>query len=415
MALAIPLDTSPMEARLTEAIPDGEGWQFEPKWDGFRCLAFRDGAQVELMSKSGKPLARFFPEIVDTLAALGERRFVVDGELVLPEGETVSFAALQHRLHPAASRVEKLARETPAQLILFDCLQLGRRDISDHPLAERRAALAAFMREAASPRLLLSPCTTDRAQAEAWFARTGDALDGIVAKRLDEPYRPGERAMIKVKRHRTADCVVGGYRRSGDAVGSLLLGLYDDAGKLNSVGFTSAFSNEDRRKLPAKLEPLKGPSAFTGSSPGGPSRWSRGRSSEWISLRPELVAEVLYDQVTGSRFRHGTTFLRWRPDKQPQQCTMDQLSHELRPAVLAEVLPEQRSPSRNDQAGSSINSISCPCGLRSRAILTPPVTKTSVTFSASQASARSWLAWMSSHTSPTGPWPGPTVTSRPSL
>ncbi len=340
MALAIPLDTPPMEARLTEAIPEGEGWQFEPKWDGFRCLAFRDGTKVELMSKSGKPLARYFPEIVDALAELGERHLVLDGELVLPESETLSFAALQLRLHPAASRVEKLARESPAQLILFDCLQLGNRDLSRRPLAERRAALAGFMRKAAGPRLQLSPCTTDRTQAEAWFARTGGALDGIVAKRLDEGYRPGERAMTKVKQRRSADCVVGGYRLSDGVVGSLLLGLYDDAGRLNSVGYTSAFSTEDRRKLLAKLEPLKGPSAFTGNSSGGPSRWSRGRSSEWISLRPELVVEVLYDQVTGARFRHGTTFLRWRPDKAPRQCTMDQLAHALRPSVLAEVLAE---------------------------------------------------------------------------
>ncbi len=338
MALAIPLDTPPMEARLAEAIPGGEGWQFEPKWDGFRCLAFRDGASVELMSKSGKPLGRYFPEIGEALGAIGERRFVLDGELVLPEGDTLSFAALQLRLHPAASRIARLARETPAQLILFDALQLGRRDLSGRPLAERRAALEGFMRRAAGPRLLLSPATTERATAEAWFARTGGALDGIVAKRLDAPYRPAERAMVKVKRHRTADCVVGGYRLSGEVVGSLLLGLYDEAGRLNSVGFTSAFSAAERRALLAKLTPLRGPSAFTGSSPGGASRWSRGRSSEWIALRPELVAEVLYDQVTGSRFRHGTTFLRWRPDKAPRQCTMEQLEHALHAAALAEVL-----------------------------------------------------------------------------
>ncbi len=340
MTLAIPLETPPMEARLTDEIPSGKGWQFEPKWDGFRCLAFRDGDTLELMSKSGKPLGRYFPEIVEALAALAEARFVLDGELVLPEGETLSFAALQLRLHPAASRVARLARETPAQLMLFDCLQLGAGDFSDQPLAARRKALETFMRDAAGPRLLLSPRTTDRAVAEAWFAQTGGALDGIVAKRLDEPYHAGERAMVKVKQRRTADCVVGGYRLSGDAVGSLLLGLYDDAGKLNSVGYTSSFSAAEREELLAILEPLHGASAFTGTSPGGPSRWSKGRSSEWVPLTPELVAEVIYDQVTGARFRHGTTFLRWRPDKAPRQCTMEQLGYELRPAVLAEVLAE---------------------------------------------------------------------------
>jgi ATP-dependent DNA ligase len=338
MALAVPLDTPPMEARLTDTIPADEGWQFEPKWDGFRCLAFRDGDTIELQSKSGKPLGRYFPEIVEALRGLAENRFVVDGELVLPEGETLSFAALQMRLHPAASRIARLARETPAQLMLFDCLQIGGKDLSDRPLAERRAALEAFMRRAAGPRVLLSPRTTERSVADAWFAQTGGALDGIVAKRLDGPYQAGERAMLKIKQHRTADCIVGGYRLSGETVGSLLLGLYDDEGRLNSVGFTSSFAAAERERLLLKLQPLHGPSAFTGASPGGPSRWSKGRSTEWVPLRPELVAEVIYDQVTGTRFRHGATFLRWRPDKAPRQCTMDQLGYELRPAVLAEVL-----------------------------------------------------------------------------
>ena len=336
--MAIPLDTPPMEAKLTDEIPPGEGWQFEPKWDGFRCLAFRDGDAVELMSKSGKPLARYFPEIVAALLGVKERRFVLDGELVLPLGEILSFAALQLRLHPAASRIEKLARETPAQLMLFDALQIGARSLPGEPLASRREALEVFMAKAAGPRLLLSPVTADRTLAELWLAAGGGALDGIVAKRLDAPYQPGERAMIKVKQKRTADCVVGGYRLSGDKVGSLLLGLYDDAGKLNYVGFTSSFFDADKADLLGKLDALHGSSAFTGTSPGGPSRWSRGRSTEWVSLKPGLVAEVIYDQVTGQRFRHGTTFHRWRPDKATRQCTMDQLAHELRPAALAEVL-----------------------------------------------------------------------------
>lgn len=336
--LSLPLDTPPMEAKLTDAIPTGEEWQFEPKWDGFRCLAFRDGGSVELMSKSGKPLGRYFPEIVEALLQLEEQRFVFDGELVLPMGDILSFADLQLRLHPTASRVEKLARETPAQLILFDCLQLGRQDLRAEPLSARRAVLESFMESAAGPRLLLSPVTTTREVAEQWFAHSGGVLDGIVAKRRDEPYQPGERSMIKVKQQRTADCVVGGYRMSGDSVGSLLLGLYDQEGKLNYVGFTSSFSAAEKADLLVELEPLQGESAFTGSSPGGASRWSRGRSSEWVPLRPERVAEVVYDQVTGQRFRHGTTFHRWRPDKAPQQCTMDQLAHELRPAALAEFL-----------------------------------------------------------------------------
>jgi ATP-dependent DNA ligase len=336
--MAIPLDTPPMEAKLTAEIPEGEGWQFEPKWDGFRCLAFRDGDEIELMSKSGKPLGRYFPEIVAALRGLKETRFTLDGELVLPRGEILSFADLQLRLHPAASRIDKLSRETPAQLMLFDCLQLGDRNLSDEPLSVRRRALEGFMKEAAGQRLLLSPVTRERRVAEAWFANSGGALDGVIAKRLDGPYQPGERAMIKVKQQRTADCVVGGYRLSGGKVGSLLLGLYDGEGLLNYVGYTSSFSASKRGELLDKLAPLRGPSAFTGNSPGGPSRWSRGRSSEWEPLRPELVAEVIYDQVTGQRFRHGTTFHRWRPDKAPRQCTMDQLAHELRPAALAQFL-----------------------------------------------------------------------------
>ena len=338
--LAIPLDTPPMEAKLATAIPEGEGWQFEPKWDGFRCLAFRDGEAVELMSKSGKPLARYFPEIAEALLALAESRFVIDGELVLPLGEVLSFAALQLRLHPAASRIEKLSRETPAQLMLFDALQIGERDLLDLPLTDRRAALERFMRRAAGSRLRLSPATTNDGVAAEWFERSGKALDGIVAKRLNAPYQPGERAMVKVKQQRTADCVVGGYRKGKAGVGSLLLGLYDRAGKLDYVGFTSSFSDEDRAALAKKLAKDEGASPFTGNSPGGASRWSNGRSTEWVPLKGDLVAEVVYDQVTGGRFRHGTTFLRWRDDKRPDQCTRDQLEHELSPSALEQVFEE---------------------------------------------------------------------------
>ena len=337
--LRVPLTTAPMEARLVAEIPRGPGWQYEPKWDGFRCLAFRDGDEVALMSKSGKPLARYFPEVAALLRDCGEDRFVVDGELILPLGDSLSFAALQARLHPAASRIARLSRETPAKLMLFDCLQSGTKPLLDRSLDQRRAELEEFM-AAVPPGVRLSPLTYDPDTPEDWLARSGGALDGIVAKRRDEPYRPGERAMAKRKLRRTADCVLGGFRydRAGNTVASLLLGLYDEAGLLHHVGFTSALSAAERRALTPELEKLKGPSAFTGSAPGGASRWSNGRDTAWVPLRAERVVEVAYDQATGGRFRHGTTFLRWRPDKAPRQCTMDQLAAELRPEQLEELL-----------------------------------------------------------------------------
>jgi ATP-dependent DNA ligase len=330
-----------MEAALANEIPGGEGWQFEPKWDGFRCLAFRDGEAVELMSKSGKPLARYFPEVAEAIAALPEKRLVLDGELVLPVGDALSFGALQLRLHPAASRIAKLSRETPAQLMLFDALQIGDEVVLERSLAERRRALERFMRGATGVRLHLSPATGDGRTAADWFERSGKALDGIVVKQLGAAYQPGERAMIKVKQQRTADCVVGGYRKGKNGVGSLLLGLYDREGKLDYVGYTSSFSDEDRAALARKLAKDEGPSPFTGSSPGGTSRWSRGRgSSEWVPLKGDLIVEVIYDQVTGGRFRHGTTFLRWREDKRPDQCTRAQLQRELNPATFAQVFED---------------------------------------------------------------------------
>lgn len=332
---------APMEARLTDSLPAGPDWAYEPKWDGFRCLAYRDGDETALVSKSGKPLGRYFPEVATMLAALHPERFVLDGELVIATGDGLSFAALQMRLHPAESRVRKLAAETPAMFMLFDCLALGDRDLATLPFAERRAVLETFHAEVGNDRLLLSPLTRDASEAEGWLARGGNALDGVVAKRLDLPYRPGERAMAKVKQHRSADCVVGGFRYAGTskkAIGSLLLGLYDDAGKLDHVGFTSSFDAEEKQALTAKLEPLIEAPGFTGDAPGGQSRWSTERSTAWQPLRPELVVEVRYDQVTGCRFRHGTTFLRWRPDKAPDQCRMDQLARELKPAELEELL-----------------------------------------------------------------------------
>lgn len=330
---------APMEAKLVAELPVGPGWQFEPKWDGFRALVFRDGDEVEILSKSGKSLARYFPEVVAEVVAAKRKMFVLDGELIVPLDKVLSFDALQARLHPATSRIERLSRETPAQLILFDCLGLDGENLMDAPLSDRRTALERFHRQDGSPRLLLSPRTDAVEIARGWLARSGGALDGVIAKRLNEPYRPGERAMLKVKQHRSADCVVGGFRRAkdGKGVASLLLGLHDEAGMLNHVGFTSGISAGERLALAERLEPLIGGLGFTGKAPGGPSRWNDGKESEWVPLQPELVVEVLYDQVTGERFRHGTRLLRWRPDKAPEQCRMDQLVHELRPAELAAV------------------------------------------------------------------------------
>jgi len=332
--------SEPMEARLVEQLPAEEGWQFEPKWDGFRCIARRDGDVVDLVSKSGKPLARFFPEIAAMLGRLACSRFLLDGELILPRNGVLSFDALQARLHPAASRIRRLAAETPAQLMLFDCLAIDGVDLSDRPLVARRDALERFHAAQAEPSLLLSPRTLDAAVAAGWLDHAGGALDGIVAKRVDEPYRPGERAMLKVKVRRTADCVVGGFRydRAGRHVASLLLGLYDDADRLDHVGFTSTIPAAKRPALTRRLEKLVEPPGFTGRAPGGQSRWTTERSAAWSPLRPELVVEVLYDQVTGDRFRHGTRLLRWRPDKAPRQCRMDQLEPPLQPAELAELL-----------------------------------------------------------------------------
>jgi ATP-dependent DNA ligase len=330
----------PMEAKLVAALPDAPGWQFEPKWDGFRAIVRRDGEEIAIWSKSGKDLARYFPEIVALVAAAPTPRFLVDGELILPIGDVLSFDALQARLHPAASRIERLSRETPAQMMLFDCLGVGSTALIAAPLSERRAHLEDFHKKNGSASMLLSPCSTAVADARAWLASSGGALDGVVAKRLDGPYRPGERAMLKLKQHRTADCVVGGFRRvkDGTGVGSLLLGLYDEAGRLDHVGFTSAISDEERPGLTARLERLIAEPGFTGKAPGGPSRWNDGKASEWVPLRPTLVVEVVYDQVTADRFRHGTKLLRWRPDKVPEQCRMEQLIHELRPAELGGIV-----------------------------------------------------------------------------
>jgi ATP-dependent DNA ligase len=333
----------PMEARPVEEIPSGEGWRYEPKWDGFRCLAFRSGDHVALQSKAGQPLGRYFPEMVDALRALPRRRFVLDGEIVVERGGALSFDDLLLRIHPADTRIARLARETPATLLVFDLLVDTRGEpLIERPLAERRSALERFFAALDGERLALSPSATERAVAGRWMRELGPAgLDGVIAKRVGEPYRAGERSgMVKVKRARTADCVVGGFRyaQKGGEVGSLLLGLYDEAGRLDHVGFTSSFSREERRTLKPIVEPLVEPPGFTGSAPGGPSRWTTERSTEWQPLRPALVCEVRYDHFSGGRFRHGTKFLRWRPDKQPRRCTFDQIAARRAGGALRDLL-----------------------------------------------------------------------------
>ena len=321
----------PMEATQVSEIPVGVQWQYEPKWDGFRCLVFKDLDVVELQSKSGQPMARYFPELVAAVRAVRAEQFVLDSEIVIPSGNTVSFDALLMRIHPAASRIRRLATETPALLIVFDVLvDAGGRLVTDRPLRERRKILSTFAARYLGDvkTLRLSPATTETAVAKKWFGTVGSALDGIVAKRLDMDYRSGERtAMQKVKRLDSVDCVVGGFRYATGkrVVGSLLLGLYDSDRLLHHVGFTSGIKNAERGKLTVELEGLIQPPGFTGRAPGGPSRWSTERSTEWVPLAPTLVVEVAYDHFTGGRFRHGTRLLRRRPDKDPRQCTMDQV------------------------------------------------------------------------------------------
>jgi ATP-dependent DNA ligase len=322
-----------MEMRSVERIPEGPGWQYEPKWDGFRCLAHRDGDEVALTSKAGQPLARYFPEIVDALRRVRADRFSLDGELVVPVDGAFAFDVLQQRIHPAASRVSMLARTTPARYLVFDLLREDGADCIAEPLEVRREALEHFMTASASgiAELVLSPATRSLEAAEAWLAQSGSGLDGVVAKRLGVPYAAGRRdAAVKVKRKRTADCVVGGFRYAKGStthVGSLLLGLYDAAGLLDYVGFCSAFSQEQKAALLERLRPHEGAPGFTGSAPGAePSRWSRDRGEQaYVPLRHDLVIEVEYDQVTSGRIRHGTRPVRWRTDKPLEQCTTDQI------------------------------------------------------------------------------------------
>jgi ATP-dependent DNA ligase len=324
---------APMEARSVDEIPVGDEWQYEPKWDGFRCIAFRDGDKVFLQSKAGQPLARYFPDVVEALQRIPTKRFVLDGELAIPVKGALIFDELQLRLHPAASRVQKLAAAHPALFIVFDLLaNAAGKSLLSSPLRERRKQLEVFARANFKTKgaVRLSPATTDLKQAKRWFDKTGGDLDGVIGKLIDAPYASGERtAVVKIKQIRTADCVVGGFRYATGAkvIGSLLLGLYDEDGLLHHVGFTSAFKASERPALTKKFEALRKPPGFTGNAPGGPSRWSTERTGEWEPVNPKIVVEVTYDHFTGGRFRHGTKIVRYRPDKAPRQCTMDQVEH----------------------------------------------------------------------------------------
>jgi ATP-dependent DNA ligase len=334
MTLPLPLDYPPMEAQTALKIPEGSEWQFEPKWDGFRALVFRDGDSVQMMSKSGQALARYFPEVVAAAVKIEAKTFVLDGEIIVPFNGNLAFDKLLQRIHPAPTRIQRLAKETPAQLVVFDLLvDANGVSLVDQPLRDRRKALEAFASEhlAGDSDMHVSPYTCQLNEANSWFHDMAGGLDGVIAKRLDLPYQSGNRVgMLKIKNLRTADCVVGGFRYAskGKYVGSLLLGLFDDAGLLHHVGFTSAIATAEREPLTRKLEKLVCPPGFTGAAPGGPSRWSTERSAEWQPLKTELVVEVQYDHFTGGRFRHGTKLMRWRPDKKPEQCTMRQVERE---------------------------------------------------------------------------------------
>jgi ATP-dependent DNA ligase len=356
---------APMLSSTADALPDGEGWLFEPKWDGFRTLVFRDGEEILLQSRDEKPMNRYFPELVAPLAVALPGRCVVDGEIVIVGAEGLDFEALLLRIHPAASRVKLLAAQAPASFVAWDLLALGDEDLREAPLAVRRERLEQALADAASP-VHLSPATRDRELAEDWFRRfEGAGLDGVMAKRLDAPYRAGERTMVKVKHERTADCVVAGFRwhkkGPGTLVGSLLLGLYDDAHVLHHVGVAAAFTNTVRAQLVAELAPLRehaldehpwrdwavAEEEASGAGqrlPGATSRWNRGKDLSWEPLRPERVCEVAYDHMQGSRFRHAAQFLRWRPDKHPDECRYDQL--EVTPAYELERVFGARDPAR---------------------------------------------------------------------
>ncbi|HEY2798707.1 MAG TPA: ATP-dependent DNA ligase [Thermoanaerobaculia bacterium] len=377
--MRLPFDPplAPMLSSAADALPRGEGWQFEPKWDGFRTLVFRDGGEMLLQSRDEKPMNRYFPELLARLAAALPERCVVDGEVVIVGENGLDFEALLLRIHPAASRVKLLSGQSPASYVAWDLLALGDEDLRRMPLAQRRERLEASLSSAASS-VHLSPATRDRTLAEDWFRRfEGAGLDGVMAKRLDESYRPGERTMIKVKHARTADCVVAGFRwhknGHGTMVGSLLLGLYDEEGTLHHVGVAAAFTTVVRKQLVEELAPLREnalanhpwrewaeaheEAAAKGQRlPGATSRWNRGKDLSWEPLRPERVCEVSYDHMQGTRFRHAAHFLRWRPDKRPKDCRYDQLevtpAYELERVFGARDGDGRRGRSRNSRQGS---------------------------------------------------------------
>jgi ATP-dependent DNA ligase len=335
-----------MEARSVDAIPAGTEWQYEPKWDGFRCLLTRDADKVAMSSKSGQDLSRYFPEVVAAALTLREKSFVLDGELVVPAGGRFSFDDLLQRIHPAASRVKKLAEETPALFLVFDLLKKGKTELSTAPLAKRRPLLEGFaVRYFPGKGLFrLSPASSQLKDAERWLASAGGGSDGVIAKRIDLAYQAGNRdGMQKIKRHRSADCVIGGFRYGENlqggrkVVGSVLLGLYDANGLLHHVGFSSGIKTRDKPALTDKLEAVKRIRSFTGNAPGGPSRWSTKRLSEWQPVKPQYVVEVSYDHFTDGRFRHGTSILRWRPDKKPVQCTFEQVKQKIDRTLIAAV------------------------------------------------------------------------------
>lgn len=319
----------PMEARSAAKIPAGREWMYEPKWDGFRCIAFRDHERVAFQSKSGQPLDRYFPEVVDAIARLPAKRFVLDGELAIQLDERLDFDALLQRIHPAASRIRRLSVETPAAYYVFDILADGGKPTYDQRLEERRALLETFAESNLddSNDIQLSPITRDIAIAQQWLSGGTKWFDGVIAKRAAAPYRFGERdAVVKIKRVYTADCVVGGFRlaKDNETIGSLLLGLYDDEGLLHLVGFVGSMNAAERARAAEKLKPIVEEPGFTGARPGGVSRWGS-REAEWHPVKTQVVVEVQFDHVTGTRFRHGARFVRWRPDKTPRQCTMEQL------------------------------------------------------------------------------------------
>jgi ATP-dependent DNA ligase len=371
MALPFAPPLAPMLSRAADVLPGGDGWLFEPKWDGFRTLVFRDGDEILLQSRDEKPMNRYFPELVAPLAAALPERCVIDGEIVIVGAGGLDFEALLLRIHPAASRVKLLAAQAPASFVVWDLLALGDEDLREAPLVARRQRLEQVLARAAPP-VHLSPATRDRALAEDWFQRfEGAGLDGVMAKQLDAPYRAGERTMLKVKHARTADCVVAGFRwhkkGPGTMVGSLLLGLYDDEHTLHHVGIVAAFTDAVRRQLVAELAPLRetaldghpwrdwadaqdDASARGQRLPGATSRWNRGKDLSWEPLRPERVCEVGYDHMQGSRFRHAAQFLRWRPDKRPEDCRYDQL--EITPAYELERVFGAREPRRPGPAAS---------------------------------------------------------------